>query len=283
MRDDLCMLILTHGRPDKVCTYKSLRKHGYTGKIYLVVDDMDKTLPRYQEIYGEEVLIFSKEKIAPHMDAGDNFPPRSVIYARNVSHALAEQVGCTYFMQLDDDYAQFRYKFDDTLNYAYHPMKNLDLILDIMIEFYESSGCITLAMAQGGDFIGGGASRYGKSITLFRKSMNSFLCSTKRPFQFQGQLNDDVNTYTGGSRKGQLFFTTNMIALEQAATQQNSGGLTELYLDMGTYVKSFYTVMFEPSCCKVTDFGPKDRRLHHRLDWDRIAPKILREDHRRDS
>ena len=27
--------ILTHGRPDRVLTYEKLRKHGYTGKIYI--------------------------------------------------------------------------------------------------------------------------------------------------------------------------------------------------------------------------------------------------------
>jgi len=281
MRDDFCMLILTHRRPDKVYTYKTLRRCGYTGKIYLVVDDMDKSLPRYQELYGDEVLVFSKDEIAPHMDSGDNFPYRSVIYARNVAHSLAESVGCKYFMQLDDDYNAFTYKFNQSLEWERSPIGDLDAVMDVLIEFFESSGCTTIAMAQEGDFIGGPAAGYGKRVQLTRKAMNSFLCSTERPFQFQGQLNDDVNTYTGGGRKGQLFFTTNMLCLNQAKTQQSSGGLTELYLDMGTYTKSFYTVMFEPSCCKVSDFGPKDRRLHHRLDWERIAPKIIREEHRR--
>ena len=40
--------ILTHGRPDRVLTYEKLRKHGYTGKIYIVCDDEDKTLPEYR-------------------------------------------------------------------------------------------------------------------------------------------------------------------------------------------------------------------------------------------
>lgn len=33
MRDDFCAFILTHGRPDKVLTYRTLRRAGYTGKI----------------------------------------------------------------------------------------------------------------------------------------------------------------------------------------------------------------------------------------------------------
>ena len=33
--------ILTHGRADDVLTYDTLRRCGYTGKIYLLVDNED--------------------------------------------------------------------------------------------------------------------------------------------------------------------------------------------------------------------------------------------------
>ena len=55
--------ILTHGRPDRVLTYEKLRKHGYTGKIYIVCDDEDKTLPEYRKRFGD-VLVFSKSATA---------------------------------------------------------------------------------------------------------------------------------------------------------------------------------------------------------------------------
>lgn len=63
--------ILTHGRPDRVLTYEKLRKHGYTGKIYIVCDDEDKTLPEYRKRFGD-VLVFSKSEIAKTFDEGDN-------------------------------------------------------------------------------------------------------------------------------------------------------------------------------------------------------------------
>ena len=59
--------ILTHGRPDRVLTYDKLRKHGYTGKIYIVCDDEDKTLPEYRKRFGD-VLVFSKAEIAKTFD-----------------------------------------------------------------------------------------------------------------------------------------------------------------------------------------------------------------------
>ena len=42
MRDDFAVMILTHGRADRVYTLKSLRKGGYTGKVYIVIDNEDE-------------------------------------------------------------------------------------------------------------------------------------------------------------------------------------------------------------------------------------------------
>ena len=273
---NFCILILTHARPEKVYTVETLRRQGYTGPIFLVLDDEDITQDRYRELHGDRVVVFSKSRWAAITDAGDNFAPRGVVYARNASFEVAEKLGFRYFMQLDDDYTSFDFRFDSGLKYNEHKIKNIDSIIPHLINFFEESKCLTIALAQNGDFIGGQNGRYAEKITLFRKAMNSFLCSTERPFLFTGRINEDVNAYAGLGRRGSLFFTLNMLSLAQKATQQNSGGLTELYLDLGTYVKSFYTVMYQPSCCVVSDFGVTDKRLHHRLDWDRITPKILR-------
>ena len=40
--------ILTHGRPDNVLTYDSLKKAGYTGRIVLIIDNEDKNKEKYQ-------------------------------------------------------------------------------------------------------------------------------------------------------------------------------------------------------------------------------------------
>ncbi|MCK2620993.1 hypothetical protein MZE52_22450, partial [Escherichia coli] len=56
MRDDFCAFILTHGRPDKVLTYRTLRRAGYTGKIFIVVDDEDKT--RHQGNDSNLLIVF---------------------------------------------------------------------------------------------------------------------------------------------------------------------------------------------------------------------------------
>lgn len=248
MKDNFAAFILTNGRPDNVKTYMTLRKSGYTGKIFLIVDDLDKTKDDYKVKYGKEVIIFDKEAIAKTFDEGDNFnDKRAIIYARNASFEIAKNLGIKHFIQLDDDYSSFYYRFDHDFEYTPKAIKKLDVIFQAMIDFFNKSGAASIAMAQGGDFIGGGESSFSQSITLKRKAMNSFICSTDKPFQFVGRINEDVNTYTRLASTGLLLFTTNQVSLSQVSTQSSSGGMTELYLDSGTYVKSFYSVMYHPS------------------------------------
>jgi hypothetical protein len=272
--------ILTHGRPDNVKTYDALKKCGYTGRIVIVIDDLDKKKDEYIKRFGSDVVVFDKKAIAKTFDQADNFNDmRAIVYARNASFEIAKDLGIKYFIQLDDDYKTFDFRFDGGLKY-YPPtkaIKNLDRIFERMIDFFEKSGASTIAMAQGGDFIGGSKSPMAKKIKLKRKAMNTFLCSTDRPFQFIGRVNEDVNTYTRKASTGLLMFTMNQISIVQTQTQSSKGGMTELYLDSGTYVKSFYSVMMHPSSVKVKMMQSNHQRLHHAVAWKHTTPMIMRE------
>jgi len=94
------VFILTHGRPDKVMTYRTLRRSGYTGKIYLICDDEDKTLSKYQEKYKDEVVVFSKKDYEKKFDIMDNFKGNKVIvYARNACYDIARSLGLDHFFE----------------------------------------------------------------------------------------------------------------------------------------------------------------------------------------
>ena len=277
---DFCAFILTHGRADRVHTYTTLRKAGYTGKIFLVIDDEDKTGDEYRKRFGDEVLVFSKAEIAKRFDEGDNFDDRrAIFYARNACFDLAARVGCKYFVQLDDDYTSFAIRHSSALEYVWARVKTtMDEVIASLVEFFERSGAQTVAMSQGGDHIGGEGGQ--GTPSLRRKAMNSFICSTDRPFEFVGRVNEDVSTYTSAGRRGSLFFTVIQAQLVQLQTQANAGGMSEMYAASGTYVKSFYSVMYAPSCVKVGTMGdPRSPhyRLHHKINWHATAPKILRQ------
>ncbi len=274
-----CVFILTHGRPDRVYTLDSLTKYGYTGPTYLVVDDLDVTKDQYVEKYKDQVIVFDKKESANLFDVGDNLNTfKGVVYARNAVFDIADRLGYEYFIVLDDDYKQFRFRFNAKLDYGPKDIRNLDMVFELLVKFFIDSKIDCLACLQGGDFIGGDQGRYAQNIMAIRKLINLYVCSTKRRFEVMGRINEDVNLYTSLGSIGRLFLSINQIALEQVQTQSNAGGMTDLYLESGTYVKSFYSVLFQPASVKVAILKDRDNaRLHHRVSWRHQTPKILRE------
>lgn len=281
--EKFAVFILTHGRAEKQDTYRTLLKAGYTGKVYFLVDNEDKQQDEYKKLYGSKVIIFDKKAASEITDAGDNFQKRnSVLYARNANIEIAKNLGLNYFWQLDDDYGSWRWRIDNDKKFLPTgvSVKSLNAILDAMIDFMEESQVDCVALAQGGDYIGGPGSRVFKlheQGKFVRKVMNSFLFSTKKPMKFIGRMNDDVNTYVVNGKHGKVVITLPRIMLDQAQTQANSGGLTEMYLELGTYVKSFYTVMMAPYCTKIKEIGITNKRLHHAINWNNAVPKIISE------
>ena len=283
MRNDFCVFILSNRRPDRVKTYKTLRSHKYTGPIFIVIDDEDPTRAEYEKAFGKELIVFSKAAAAKITDPGDNFGDhRGVIYARNICFSLAREKGFKYFMQLDDDYWRFGIRLargmDDNGTIR---MRCLDRIFEMMIAYFEKIPALSIAMSQGGDHIGGVV---GNSSPK-RKVMNTFLCDVDRPFRFIGRSNEDTSMYTQLGRQGALFLTFLTLQVNQTMTQVNAGGMSELYLDQGTYIKSFYSVIYTPSAVRVGTFADHRSphpRYHHSINWNHCAAKIISDRYRVD-
>jgi hypothetical protein len=261
-------------------TVDTLTKCGYSGKYYIVCDDEDNQLDKYVSNFGRErVLVFRKSDI--DFDIMDNFDGNKVIvYARNVIFKFASDLGLDYFWELEDDYKDFVYRPIEYSNKkgrlqlsTYH-MKNLDAIIPLFLDFLEISGALCVAFAQAGDLLGG-VQGDAKKVPIKRKAMNTLFCSTKRPFQFVGRMNDDVNTYLSLGSRGHLFFHITSCALNQEETQKKNSGNTTSYLALGTYVKSFYSVMVNPSSCVIKMMRSNHPRIHHKINWDVAVPKII--------
>ncbi len=279
---DFVVFILTHGRPDNVKTVPTLKKCGYTGPIYFMVDNEDKTVEKYKNNFGEgNVIVFDKKKYADDVDEGNNFDERRTItMARNACFDAAKFVGAKYFIELDDDYTSFDYRIDtdSTENRGdIRPIKNIDKVFSLLLQFYNKYNFLSVAFAQGGDFIGG--INNGKESYRFnkRKCMNSFICSVDRQFQFIGAMNEDVNTYTTLGSRGDLFFTIPFVSLTQKQTQSQTGGITDMYLKYGTYCKAATTVMMHPSGVKISMMNTTNMRIHHLIKWVNTVPSIIDE------
>jgi hypothetical protein len=276
LRNDFGVFILTHGRPNNIPTLKSLERGNYTGKVFIIIDNEDKEAEEYKRLYGDKVIMFDKLEVSKTFDTADNFKDRrTIVYARNSCWDIAEKLGLKYFLQLDDDYTRFYFKWiknGKTLSDV--RCKQLDRLFEAMITFLDKTNALTVALAQGGDYIGGADSgMLEKGIK--RKAMNTLFCRTDRRFQFLGRINEDVNTYVTLGRQGHLFFTVTRAGIQQKATQSNKGGMSDVYLDSGTYLKSFYSVIFSPSCVKIGRMGNIFKRIHHKIAWNNCTPMII--------
>lgn len=277
---NFAVFIMTHGRADNVITFRTMRRQGFTGKIYIVIDTDDDQREKYIANFGaENVLIFDKKVEEQKMDTGDaGGSMKCVVFARNVCYRLAEELGLEYFIEADDDYTEFSFRIENEGKLKGISINDLDSVFEATFDFLDDSGALAVAPAQGGDFVGGATGNTWKE-RVRRKCMNLFFCRTDNPIHFIGRINEDVTTYTYYTQQGKLFFTLADWQLNQKRTQAQSGGMTDTYLDGGTYLKSFYSVMWSPSCVKIAPMGggsgTQHYRIHHEVNWSKCAPKIL--------
>ena len=288
MRDDFAIFILSHGRPE-VPTLKTLKECNYTGKYFIFIDDEDDTEDEYKSKYGDHIIQFSKKPMVGTFDLFDNLEQRNTVnFARNMCFRKARELGIKYFAEFDDDYNSFTYRYlqdgDNGPGTSLGTLKinDFDGVCNAMIEFLDNTGSRCIAMAQNGEMQGGA---YGK-VWLFharRKSMNTFFFKvTDNPEEdvwFIGRMNDDVNTYVNGGMRGELWYQNARLNVNQGITQANKSGLTDMYKQLGTYNKSFYTVMLCPSAVKVGVLGTglNGGRMHHRIFWNYAVPYLLNE------
>lgn len=277
----LATFILTHGRPDNVVTLKTLQRSGYTGDVFLLIDNEDERGDEYRVRFpGVKVIEFDKAHEATLFDTADNRSDRrTIVFARNASQRIARELGYDYLLQLDDDYTSFLYRYREGAIIHSKQIRQMDAVLNAMVKFLDESGAATVAMSQGGDHMGGVGGNIGQGLR--RKAMNSFVINLRKPIGFFGRLNEDVNAYVVDGGRGRLFFTIMALQLNQLQTQRNAGGMSDVYLASGTYVKSFYTVMVAPSCVAISTMGRTDRRFHHSIRWNNAVPKIISDRYRK--
>lgn len=281
MRNDFAIFIMSYNRANNISTLKTLQKANYTGKYYIIIGDDDPQIDEYKNLYGQNLKIFNKDKLEPYLDTYDNSGSKEcILYARNYCFILAKKLNLKYFLEFDDDYIELAYRYPQDGKLKICNIKEFDEIVDICINFLKETNATSIAFAQHGDFIGGVNNDFIKN-RLKRKAMNSFFCRTDRPFKFYGRMNDDVNTYLSLGKIGNLFLTFCDVSLKQKHTQQNKGGMSDFYGESGTYSKSFYTLLANPSCVKIDTIGDKHIRIHHRINWNNAVPKIISQKYKR--
>lgn len=279
---NFAVFVLTHKRPKKQLTLKTLDRLGYTGKTYLVVDDEDPTLKKYRKRYGGQVVTFNKKSYLGKFDLMTNDVRYNIVtYARNAVFDIAKKLGLDYMIVLDDDYTGFYLTVDSNGFYKNTQARNLDKLFKAHLKFLESSKIDVLAFAQAGDFIGGENGGWNRAdLRPRRKAMNVFFFRTDNPITFNGTINEDSVMGVQVANEGKVVLTNCLVKMIQVVTQKAEGGLTDIYKDVGTYQKSFYTLMASPSSTKVM-YQRATSRVHHFIVANNAYPCIVSEKYKK--
>lgn len=280
MRNDFGVIIISHGRPHNT-TYTKLREMGYTGKMYVVADDEDKTLEEYKEVYGDDLHVFHK---VDDFDTADNFEgPKTVgVYARNECIKVAREKGLKYYAELDDDLKSICVRFEKDGKLPCFKVTDMDAIFDAICEYMDEAPVDCIGFSHIGDFIGG-LEAFQKKV-IDHRIYNNFILRTDFPIKWHSRHADDTITTVEALRNGRVYIK--LIWMEQAFDvwsgakgSKKDGGSISTYDAIGSYRLWYYGIMHYPDCIRLkmqsnggVDYGIKENN---------ICPKLISERYRK--
>lgn len=274
---NFAIFITSHNSPYVCHSYVSLKDAGYTGQIYIVIDDADPQLDGYNRI--SNVLIFHKQDYVEKLDIGmskENPQLAAVLYARAAVEDFAKDMNLDYFVVMDDDIYGFRYRYLKGDKLCSKPVENFDWLMYNYIEFMKESNSICLSFANDGSFIGG-ASAIDK--ILERRSCHTiFLRDTTKEFEWKFAVNEDYVSSLLYANKGVLMFTLPFVQRNISGMNDRKEGMHDLYESTTEFQRAFYNVIACPWTCTVAEYkGHNVVRTNKKTAY----PKIVSDKYRR--
>lgn len=272
MRKDFACIVISHGRPD-CSTVKVLQSSGYTGEIYIVVDDEDETLPDYLAKYGDGVHVFHKTDNFDTGDLGGNTGVAT--YARNECRKVAEKHGLKYYFMLDDDLETLSYRYNDDGHLRSIKARGLDKLFEGICEYFDEAPVQCLGFGNAVDYIGGVPTFENSKAN--RTVMNSYFLRTANKFDWAGRYSEDSIADVLQSRKGQAWFRFTPVMnifsvwLPKKAGKY-TGGCIPSYESEGSFKLRFYATMFCPDCILVRQ---TENGFDNSIDTKSAYPKII--------
>lgn len=244
MRDDFAVMIVTHGRANDQRTIKALQKAKFSGKILLIIDDLDSQKDEYLEKYGDICRVFDKEKWYKLSDTIDNFHNmKTPLYARNFCFELAKKEGFSYFLMLDDDIESFVYRGNKNDKMVRTQISNINFTIDELISYQKKANIDCIGFANDGGFIGGLNGKFSKLYGRTVQQAMLFYAGTKA--RFSGTKNEDLHISVQN-------FDRTIIELYCIAVHSPKRGTNEGGIEYGNmYENTAYSIIICPSAIKV--------------------------------
>lgn len=273
------IFIPSYGRADNLRTAHYYADLGYPAEdVYVFIDNEDETREEYEKVtrsIGCHLVVYDIAEARRRYDYVHRAFQlrRSTGQCVNMLFDYAKENGINFFMVQDDDTQYYllrshgkrvktRVDLDDLLTY-----------FEWIDDFMHKHKIGYFGFSQGGDFYGDENTRL-----LRKKVMNTTFYLLPYVYRVdRGVLDCDTSGYCRAMYEG-LFCGSlaNGLVLEQCRSAQQKGGLTPTYKETKLLAKSLVAPIQFPSAVYAERQIMNGGRLHHRIRFEYLMPKILK-------
>ncbi len=272
------IFIPSYHRANDLKTVYYLRKIGWEMQdVYVFLDSEADDIDKYeaaQREYGFHLEVFDMEEARRRYDYvhRPSVSRRSVGQARNMFQDFAKREGIQNYCVMDDDTTGFQLKMRG-VHVGMSRGGQVRRAIEEVAKFVEKHRIGLFGLPQSGDFYGSL-----KRNLWIRKVMNCSVYDTRYIYRGErGILDVDTNMFVGIHNAG--LFTGSMadgVTLQQRQSAQSKGGLTDLYHECKLFLKAMIAPIQFPSAIWAEKQKMNGNRIHHRIDYRYLAPKLLK-------
>lgn len=282
MRDDFAIFICTHGRPDSQLTLNLIKRGGYKGKWYLVLDDTDETIQQYIDNYGtDNIIIFDKNYYINNSEVGTNNPSfKCILYAKNAVEDIAVELGLSAFMLSDDDnkYLWFRWADDEKCR-ACSVDGKLDEVIDAYTELILDCDIVATGFGFSQFYFGGKDSFNYENYQKLRVPYNMVFRNAKFKVNWISSFGEDIITAIQYGKVGQVWTSLPDVQVETSPVGEGSGGMGDTYNSINSFNRAMYDFMYHPTATRPYLYQNKFMASINR----KVAfPKIISDSYRKE-
>lgn len=276
------VFIPSYHRPNSIKTADWFKRIGYDmSKLTVFIDDETDDIAEYRkscEEYGCNLFVFSMSEARRRYDYVHRPAKsrRSAGQARNMFHDYAEAHNIDFYCVIDDDTRDYQVRvlgFDNYRRVA--TLEDFEWMFAETENFMRKRHIGVFAWSQTGDFIGN------TSINPYRKKvMNTTFYL--HPYIYRGERgygDDDTSQFVGILNQGLFTGSYGMgVVLCQVQSATQAGGLTDLYNETKLLSKAILCPIQFPSAIYGERQLMNGNRLHHKIAYRYLMPKILKGD-----
>lgn len=274
------IFIPSYHRADNLKTVRYFIEIGYPAEyLHVFIDDEadDRVLYKLAcEEYGCQLHVFDMVEARRRYDYVHRPSParRSAGQARNMFYDVARELGIDFYCIQDDDTSNYQLRPFGVYTRIVRRAEIMQSIFSAVRDFMQRHHIGLFGLSQTGDI-------YSNEFdaAMFRpKVMNTTFIDIRYIYRGErGVQDDDTSQFVGVMNEG-LFCGSlaSGVVLSQTASATSPGGLTDLYNELKLLNKSVVVPIQFPSCSWAERQKKNGNRIHHRINYRYLFPRIMR-------